>query len=179
MLRRILKAILNGYVKVETGASLVAAWVILVLMFITSADVIGRYFFNKPIQTVYEVSQNLLLVIVFLSVAYVASVRGHPKVDIATSWLPWKGQIAIDIFGWVLALTMMSLVTWQTGIRAWTSWVVQDYTMGLIDIPLWPGKIILPVGIGMLSIRLIIIIIEDVSHLASGVPPKEFEKIIE
>ena len=179
MLRRILKAILSGYIKVERGASLVAAWVILILMFLTSADVISRYFFNRPIQTVYEISQNLLLVIVFLSVAYVASVRGHPKVDIATSWLPWKGQLAIDIFGWVLALAMMGIVTWQTGIRAWTSWVVQDYSMGLIDLPLWPGKFILPIGIGMLCIRLIIIIVEDISHLSRGVPPKEFEQIID
>ena len=179
MLGRILRAIVSGYTKVEKGASITAAWVILFLMFLTSADVIGRHFFGKPIQTVYEISQNLLLVIVYLSIAYVASIRGHPKVDIVTSWLPWRGQLAIDIFGYVAGLTIMGIVTWQTGIRAWTSWVVQDYSMGLIDLPLWPGKFILPIGIGMLCIRLIIIIVEDISYLSRGVPPKEFEQIID
>jgi len=178
-MKRILKAIVRVYIKVERSASLTAAWLILLLMFMTSADVLGRYLFNKPIHAVYEVSQNTLEAIVFLSIAYVASVRGHPKVDIATNWLPWKGRLAIDIFGWVLALGIMGIVTWQTGIRAYTSWVVQDYSMGLIDIPLWPGKAILPIGIGMLCIRLIMLIVEDATHLVRGIPPEAREKMLD
>ena len=157
----------------ETTASRIAAWLIIASMFLTSADVLGRYLFNNPITTVYEIVQIMLLGIVYLSIAYVLSLRGHPKVDIITSWLPWRAQLALDIFGYTLGLLMMAVVTWQCGLRAWHSWVVGDYTMGLVFIPLWPGKSMLPIGIGLLCIRLILIIIEDSTHLLRGIPPME------
>ena len=58
---------------------------VLPLMLITTADVVGRGFFNKPIAGTFELSEYMLAVIILLGAAYTQQVKGHVAVDFLTS----------------------------------------------------------------------------------------------
>ena len=48
----------------------------------------------------------------------------------------------------------------DSGLLAWNAWVTGDYDMGLIEIPFWPAKSVMTVGIGLLLWRFI----TDIGH---------------
>jgi len=155
VLRRIFRTIVSGYQVVETGCSRIAAGIIMVLMFLTTADVIGRYVFNSPIQGAYDASEVMMVGVVFLGIAYVQSMKGHVKVEVITSWLPQRAQLGLDAFGYLVGFCLMALITWYSAGYAWKAWVTQDHTLGIVEIPFWPGKSLIPFGSGLLCLRLL------------------------
>ena len=165
MLRRIARRIVLSYRAVETGCSRIAAGIIMIMMFLTTADVISRYVFNSPIIGVFEISQVLLVGVVFLGLAYVQTMKGHVKVDVVTSWLPQRAQLTLDTFGYIVGFLIMAVITWRSGVSAWTAWVTKEHTMGLIHMPFWPGKSLVPFGTSLLCLRLLSDIIGNFAHL--------------
>ena len=168
-LRRILRIAASSYRAVERGGALVAAVVIMFMVFLTAADITGRYVFNSPIMGAYEVVQVMLVAVVFLAIAHVQATKGHVKIEAFTSWMPERGRLALDIFGYMVALFIMAVITYNSGTSAWIAWVTKDYAMGAIEIPYWPGKTILTFGASLLCLRLIGDIIVDSARLLRGV----------
>lgn len=158
------RVLTNMQSALEKGAAFIGALCILALMLLTTVDVVGRYFFDHPIMGTYEVSNFLLVGIVFLGVAYVQSLKGHIKLEIFERLLSRKARSILDIFGNVVGLFVLSLMTWQAGILAWRAWQSREYVLGgIYQLPDWPVKAVLPFGIGLLCTRLIIDIIVDIA----------------
>ena len=168
MLRRTARASVRVYQAIVTWLSRIAAGFILVLMFLTTTDVVGRYVFNAPIVGAYEVSQIMLVAIVYLGLAYVQRMKGHVKVDAFTSWAPQRVQWALDAFGYLVAALVVALMTWRSGVEAWQALVTQDHIQGLFRIPFWPGKSLLPLGAGLLCIRLIADVVDSSRRALRG-----------
>ena len=72
---------------------------VLPLMLITTADVVGRGFFNKPIAGTFELSEYMLAVIILLGAAYTQQVKGHVAVDFLTSRFSTKTQALCQSIG--------------------------------------------------------------------------------
>ena len=60
----------SGLGKVINTSAILSATLVLVLMFLVTADIIGRYVINKPVPMTYEVGSFLMVFIVFLGVSY-------------------------------------------------------------------------------------------------------------
>ena len=166
MLRKTAREIAIGYRGVVTTLSWVAAGIIMAIMLLTVTDVVARYVFGSPIVAVYEVVQVMLVGVVYLGLAYVQRVKGHVRVDAVTTWLPEGGQLSLNAFGYAVGALLMALVTWRSGIMAWEAWVTQDYTPGLIKVPTWPGRSLIPLGAGLLCIQLIVDVVDTLRSLA-------------
>ena len=173
MLKRILRTTIFSYRPVEIAFSRITGVVIMAMMLLTATDVIGRYVFNSPIQGSYEITEFMLVAVVFLGIAYVQLVKGHVKVEVATSWLPQRAQLALDIFAYFIGLVMFSLITWQSGIYAWDAFVTKEYTWGLLQLPLWPAKSFVTIGCAFLAIQYLADIITDSARLVRGVNYEE------
>ena len=50
------------------------------MMFLIFADIIGRKFFNSPVEGAYEITESLLTFIIFFGVAYTQLERSHVRV---------------------------------------------------------------------------------------------------
>ncbi len=132
----------------------VAAGLVFVMIFPTTVDVVLRYVFNAPLPEMFQLTEFMMIGVVYLAIAYVQQLNDHIKIEIATQWMARKGQDILDLFGNVVGLFIFGLITWQTGRQAWEAWDTQDYTMGIVQFPLWPAKSILPIGIGLFCLRL-------------------------
>ena len=157
-----LEVILRVAVNVSAG---IAAIIVFVMMFLITADVILRYVFNRPLHGTYQLAEFMMVGAVYFGVAYVQSHREHINIDVATSWLPPKGQLTLDIFGQLIGIVIFAIITWQTGRVAWHTWRIADYTMGIVQWPLWPAKAVVALGAGLLCIQLIFDFTHDTARL--------------
>ena len=142
--------------KIERGFCYTAAGLVFVMIFPTTLDVILRYVFNAPLPEMFQLTEFMMVAVVYLGIAYVQQLKDHIKIEIVTQWLPKKIQEALDLFGILVGLVIFAIITWQSGRLAWEAWETQDYTMGIVQFPLWPAKTILPVGVGLFCLRLLL-----------------------
>ena len=54
---------------------------LVVMMLVTTIDVIGRYIFNSPFGGANEIAEFLQALVVYLGIAYTATQKGHVAVD--------------------------------------------------------------------------------------------------
>jgi TRAP-type C4-dicarboxylate transport system permease small subunit len=141
--------------KVERVCAVISGGFILVMMLLTTADVILRYLFNSPLVGNYELQPMFLIGVVYLAASSVQARRAHISLDIVSSRLSQANQIMLQLFGDIVFLSFTAMIAWRFGLATWKAWVIQDYFMGLVRFPLWPPYLIINLGAGLLSLRLI------------------------
>ena len=158
----------KGLRKIERGFCYTAAGLVFVMIFPTTLDVLLRYIFNAPLPEMFQLTEFMMVAVVYLAIAYVQQLKDHIKIEIVTEWLPQKVQKGLDLFGYLVGLVIFAIITWQSGRLAWEAWETQDYTMGIVQFPLWPAKTILPIGVGLFCLRLLLDIIIGIYKLGQS-----------
>ena len=125
------------------------------LMFLGAADVIGRYFLNAPVKGANEVAEVMLSVAILFSWAYNLSNKGHVQIELVFDRLPARAQPIIDIFTNLIVLTIFVLMVWQGIERAMYARKVGE-VIDVVDIPIYPFLLVVPIGAFFLSLELIV-----------------------
>lgn len=141
---------------IERGLSLGAAGLVLVLTLLTAAEVLSRYLFNRPIPGTWELSQLMLVGIVFLGLAHAQAGGRHVRVELLVRRLGpgirwWLERLAL-----VLGLGIFAVILWAGARDTWRAWEIGDYTLGSIAFPVWPSKLMVPLGSLFLTLRFLI-----------------------
>jgi len=134
---------------------------IIPLMLLTTADVVGRSLFNKPIPGTFELSEFMLAVIILLSAGYTQQVKGHVSVDFLTSRFNRPTQRVFQVITVCLSLLIITIVIWQGFILGIRETEVTDQ----LRIPKGPFKILLGIGGGLLWLQLIFDLIDSLKEL--------------
>lgn len=69
----------------ERALGLICAMVLLFMMALTGTDVIARYVFNAPIQGAFELTEVLLVCLIFCAMPLTTRIGGHVEVEL---WEP-------------------------------------------------------------------------------------------
>ena len=96
----------------------VSAVVLFALMAMTCIDVIGRYFFNAPLDGATELTQLMLGVIVFAVLPAVCQREEHISVDLLDRWFPQALAAPRDAAFNLLMAVMMAVVCWRVWLLA-------------------------------------------------------------
>jgi TRAP-type mannitol/chloroaromatic compound transport system permease small subunit len=141
------------------------------------ADVTGRYLLNAPINGTAEMVTMLVVVVLYLQLAYTLRSRRMTRSDAFYARLvarnPRVGNAVGLIFhvaGVCLAAAIM-IGAWPKWLAAWRS----GYYVGVIDVftfPEWPLLLTIFLGCGLLGLQFIILAIGNVLSL-SGRPAPE------
>ena len=70
---------------------------IMVAMFVTVADVIGRRFFNHPISGSYEISSMILVIVVFSTITYCQLLKGHVSIENFEKTITMAENVGLEI----------------------------------------------------------------------------------
>ena len=134
--------------------------VIAVMMVLTTVDVTMRKAFHHPIAGSYETVAQLAVVVVFFAIAYVQSRKEHITIGIVRDRLPASARRRVDIVMLGLALGFFIMMAWQSAIN--TAWAIQngDTIMGAIQIRTWPARLTVPIGAGLISLRLLVQLVQ-------------------
>lgn len=128
------------------------------MMLLTVADVSLRYFFNAPITGTTEITQLMMVVVVFLALAWCASNGAHVRVDLLVGTFRPRTRAIFDSITLMGALFIYVIITW----RSWIESGHTDTTTSLVGIPLKPFHYILTIGFGLLVLVIVTLIIDNV-----------------
>lgn len=126
-----------------------------VMMFLTTADVCLRYFFNRPLLGAFELTEFMMAILVSLGIGYTALEKGHVSVELVVNLLPRKTRAILNSIINLISLCFFSLLTWQSVLQAQTQ-AASGQTSSLLYIPVFPFIWVLAIGSGLLSLILLL-----------------------
>jgi TRAP-type C4-dicarboxylate transport system permease small subunit len=95
-----------------------AALVLFCLMTLTCADVVGRYFFGKPVYGAFEMTEMLLATLIFAGLPLVTLRNEHVTVDVLDPIVPdWLFRIQ-HIVSCLIGFVATAYLAWRLWIRA-------------------------------------------------------------
>lgn len=102
----------------DAALGLAASAILFSMMALTFADVIMRYLFNRPIRGGFELTELLLLVLIFAGLPLVSHADEHVTMDFADRVLAERarGLLARAVNG--LCAAVMFFLTWQVWLKA-------------------------------------------------------------
>ncbi len=152
----------------------VSMFILLPMMFLTTADVIGRSFFSWSISGAVELSRYMLAVVILLGLAYTQQVKGHPRVTLLVSRFPQKVQLVIEILINLLGMFIVAIFVWQGWVIAHgrAAAIVSD----VLRISQYPFRILVSVGGALLFLELLVDLITAVQKLFCGSPDRNHHK---
>jgi TRAP-type mannitol/chloroaromatic compound transport system permease small subunit len=129
-------------------------WLVLVAVLLSAGNAIIRKIFNMSSNAFLE-AQWYLFSAVFLFCAGFTLLRNeHVRIDIVNGRFSHKTQAWIDIFGTVFFLMPMALVfiylSWPVFVRTWVHNEISTNAGGL---PIWPARILVPIGFTLLALQ--------------------------
>jgi TRAP-type mannitol/chloroaromatic compound transport system permease small subunit len=124
--------------------------------FAISYGAIRRYAFNSPEPYSSEFSTMCLLFGATFGIVSVQWLRRNIRVDLIPRYFPERMQIIVlDIIGPILGLFYVVIVTWQAWRAGLYSLNIGEVSMSIWSEPLWPMKLLVPIGWSLLGIVLI------------------------
>jgi len=138
----------------STWLSYVGAVVLFALMCLTAVDVACRYLFNAPILGVFEITEFMVLIVIFSFLASSQSYKSHVAVDLVIELLPKRFQRYIDLVNHAICLILMGLITWMGVTKALELRAVGEASPNL-HIPAYPFAFYLVLGCLVMCIELL------------------------
>ena len=145
----------------------------LMSMFLGVADVAGTELAGKPVPGAKEVTESTMVLIVFGALTYAQIRRSHIRVELLYTRMGPRVRAGMDLVAHGFALLFFGLMCWQGVLEAGFSIDFGESTDGLIRFPLWPARIVLALGAGLVCVQLVLDMIEDALRIRSGEEPPD------
>lgn len=129
---------------------------ILIIMFITTFDLLVRKFYDYAIPSLYELTEDYFMVaLVFLSVSTVYYKGGHVRVTLLERHMPerWKGPLEkiLKVPSFVLFL-LITIKGWEVTVRAFQ---FGEVSSSVLAYPLAPAFFLVPLGCAFVCARIL------------------------
>jgi TRAP-type C4-dicarboxylate transport system permease small subunit len=119
----------------------------LLIVALLVVDVFIRTFFNLVLPGTVELVELLMVVTVFMALAYTSLSEGHVTVDLLYLKLPKRVQVILNSLTSLLCMLVFGLFSWQIGERAWENvWTVTPLETSMLRVPFSPFLFIAALG---------------------------------
>jgi TRAP-type mannitol/chloroaromatic compound transport system permease small subunit len=165
-----IQKIYNGISLLSEWSGKTARWLIVPLIVSIAYDVFMRYVFNAPTIWSFSLSYMLGATLIMIGFAYVLYHRGHVSVDLIYSKLPTKVKLIIDIvFTVIFFFPLFFMLTKVSIEHAFWSCSVNEIDTESVWFPIiWPFKIAVALGFGLLFLQGVANFLKDVMALIRG-----------
>ena len=144
------------YGKVTRTAMLACMLCIVVMMVYGFGDVWGRFLFNHPFNGTFELSELLMVAVVFMSLASCQAEDRHMRVDFLSAVVGKRAQVVVDSIAYICGIVACGMIAWSSFPIAWDSWLIREVTEGIASFPVYPFKFLIVVGVVLLGMQLIL-----------------------
>lgn len=103
---------------VATAAAYAAGGVLILLMLLTTADVAGRYFFNSPINGVFDLTHFAVSIMVYLGLSYCALRGAHVAIELLYDKLPGAAQGVLNRITNLAGCILFAVISWRTVVQS-------------------------------------------------------------
>ena len=104
--------------RADAVLGIAASAILFAMMALTFVDVVARYVFNRPLRGAFEVTELLLLVLIFAGLPLVSHADEHVTMDFVDRWLRPAGRRLLRRVIDLLVAALMFFMAWQVWIKA-------------------------------------------------------------
>jgi TRAP-type C4-dicarboxylate transport system permease small subunit len=161
----------KGYLRFRSGVerfvkimAIIASCFLGGMMLLTLGDVVGRYFFNRPILGTWELIGLMLVFAGTWGFAYAQVMKAHIRVDILLNKFPPRIQAFMNVVSYLAGTVGFALITWQVFFMA-KNYMVHDYVTDTLGQPIFPYMLGLCIGAGLITLVLLLDVIESIAEV--------------
>jgi TRAP-type C4-dicarboxylate transport system permease small subunit len=154
---------------IDAALLAVGCLMLFLLMLVVVADVSLRYLFNAPLAWSYEVISSYLMPgLFFLAASHTLKSNAHVCVDILHNYVGRKTRYAFEAISSVLAAPIFGLAAAVSAQNTWHDLQQGSASSSGMELPTWTISLMLPLGFGLLTLRLVLHAIGYIGTLVSG-----------
>jgi TRAP-type C4-dicarboxylate transport system permease small subunit len=114
--------------RVEAFLGVAASIILLAMMLLTTIDVVARYVFNRPLRGAFEVTELLLLVLIFAGLPLVSFTNEHAVMDFIDRVLGRRALRGLMATVELVSALLMLFLAWLVWGKADRIWAYRDAT---------------------------------------------------
>jgi TRAP-type C4-dicarboxylate transport system permease small subunit len=104
--------------RADAVLGIAASLILFLMMLLTFVDVVARYLFNFPLRGGFEITELMLLVLIFAGLPLVSHADEHVTMDFIDRMLPEAGRRFLVRLVHAVCAAVMFFLTWQVWIKA-------------------------------------------------------------
>lgn len=164
------KQILDPWIeRVNQGFVVFAGSLIVIMAFLSTYGSIRRYAFNSPEPVSYEFSKMFLLLSFVLAIAAVERQNRFLRCDLLLERFPENVRnIVSNIISPIFGLVFFGIITWISFGDALRALEIGQHSLSSWPVPLFPVKLLIPIGYGFLCFILVIRLVLGLLHLKTS-----------
>ena len=105
-----------------------ASAILLAMMLLTVVDVVARYVFSRPVRGAFEVTELMLVVLIFAGLPLVSFSDEHAVMDFVDRALDARARRRLERAVQAVSAAFMLLMAWLTWLKADRIWAYRDAT---------------------------------------------------
>ena len=114
--------------RVEGLLGVAASAILMAMMLLTFIDVVARYVFRRPVRGAFEVTELMLLVLIFAGLPLVSFTDEHAVMDFVDRVLGGRVLRGLQRLVQAVNAAFMFLLAWLTWLKADRIWAYRDST---------------------------------------------------
>ena len=135
--------------------SKVASVALFLMMLLTTTDVVGRKLFSHSVSGAVELTEFMLVILIFFSLAWTEAKNGHVRVDLVMGQFSNRTRAVVDMVTQLAGSMLCALITWSTLIYAERMKASGEVSQDLW-IPIYPFVYVVAVGCGIYALVLLV-----------------------
>jgi TRAP-type C4-dicarboxylate transport system permease small subunit len=136
------------------SSSLIGAIIVVLMMLHVTADVAGRYLFNKPVPgTIVVVANYYMFIFVFIALGVAEEKKAHISVELFTDMMPHRTQTGFSIFASLLTVAVVTVLMiggWTEAMKKTKTGTTMEQGSRMIEV--WQSYWIVPIGAGLMAL---------------------------
>jgi len=148
-----LRALLHTLDNISEWSGKVISFLIYLIMLVVLWEIIARTFFRAPTIWAHELSTFLFGSIAILAGAYVLRHGAHVNVDIISVRLSLRMRAIVDIVTFTLFFLFCGALIWMGAQLFWDSLMLLERTQSSWAPPIYPIKLMVPLGGSLLMLQ--------------------------
>lgn len=143
------------FLKLESVLTLIGGIVIFLLVFLATANVLGRWIFSLPISGYIDWVEQAMAFFAFLGIAYTQRQGGHIRMDMLVANIHGRTLWFTELVSTLLMLMVTLVLIYGSYLHFLRAFQIGDSSLD-INLPTWPAKLVVPVALSVLAIRLML-----------------------
>lgn len=137
--------------RITKWLTILAACCIAVMMVIIFVDIVGTKFFSVSIPGALDISEELMVFLTLLPLAYLAAQKGHVNITLMEPRLSSRIRFIVEIIKYGIATAITGIITWRVFVEFQKTYEVMQLKSGL-DMPTWPANLATVIAFGFLTL---------------------------
>ena len=139
--------------KFESLLTLLGGIVIFLLVFLAVTNILGRWIFNYPVDGYIDWVEQSMTFFAFLGIAFTQREGGHIRMDIIIGTLKGRSLWFAELVSTTLMFLLTLILIYGSFLHFKRAYTIGDTSFD-INLPIWPSKLVVPIALSILALRL-------------------------